>query len=468
MSLAVEWLAERVRSVRAALKADRQRQASLPKSDAPDFLPAALEVVETPVSPTYRLTAWLLMALLAVALIWSVFGRVDVVASAPGRIMPSGNSKLIQSAAYGVVSAIHVTDGAHVRRGAVLVELDTTLAGAELEQARKGLLATELDIAGNRALIDALDGKGLHFVRPEGTPPEIAATREALVAAQVHEIDNAVAGYAAARGSAQAEAQAAAATRAKFDATAPILEREVAAMNRLDRLGYAPGMRLLDLQRQHLSELGDREVAAAQERHGASEARKYAEAMAQTREQARRQALTDLAKAQADLVQKREDVTKATRRAGLQRLVAPVDGTVQQLALHTIGGVVEPARPLMVIVPDRNDIMVEARVLNRDAGFVHSGQSVSVKVDAFPFIRFGAIPGRVLSVTRDAVPDQKQGAGYVARIQLDRNAIMVDGQPVPLSAGMDVVADIRTGDRRIISWLISPVMTTIKRAAREH
>ena len=468
MSGLFDTIAHHVRVIRAALDTDRARHAARPQSEATQFLPAALEVVESPVSPTGRRTAWALLGLFAATLLWTVFGRVDVVASASGQILPTGNSKLVQSAAYGVVSAIHVRDGDHVARGAVLVDLDTTLAGAELEQAQKALLSDELDIAGNRALVDALDGKGLHFRAPDGTPPEVAATRAQLVAAQLAEVDSAVAGYAAARGSAEADARAAAATRSKLDATLPIIDREVSAMNRLDELGYAPGMRLLELQRQRLGDEGDRNVAEAQEERGASEARKYGDAMAQTRDQSRRQALADLAKADADAIQKREDVTKATRRAGLQHLTAPVDGTVQQMALHTIGGVVEPAKPVMVIVPDRNDIAVEVRVLNRDAGFVRVGQKAAVKIEAFPFTRYGTVPGHVISVNRDAVPDPKLGLTYIARIQLDRDSITVDGHAVPLSAGFAVTADIRTGNRRIISWLLSPVMTTVDQAARER
>jgi hemolysin D len=403
-----------------------------------------------------------------VTLAWLVLGRVDVVASAPGRILPSGNTKLVQSAGSGVVAAIHVRDGDRVRKGEVLVDLDTTMASAELEQARKALLTDQLEVERNRAFVAALDGKGLHFAAPEGTPPEVAAAQRQLVAAQIAEVNATVGGYAAARASALADAQAAVATRAKLDATLPILDHEVAAMNRLDANGYAPGLRLLELQRQRRSEQGDRDVAVAQAAHGTADARKFAMVMDQTREQARRQALADLAKAQADGILKTEEVTKAQRRAGLEHLLAPTDGTVQQLQLHTVGGVVEPARTLMVIVPAHDGMEVEARVLNKDIGFLREGQTAAVKVDAFPFTRFGTVPGTLVSLSRDAVPDEKLGPAYIARIRLDRGFIIADGKPVLLSPGLAVTADIRTGFRRIISWLFSPIMTTVSQAGRER
>jgi hemolysin D len=366
-----------------------------------------------------------------------------------------------------VVNAIHVRDGDHVTKGQVLIELDTTLATAELDQATKALLADELEVARNRALVDALDGKGIHFVAPAGTPDNVAAAERQLIAAQLSEVNSTVSGYGAARSSSLADAQAAAATRSKLDATLPILDHEVEAMNRLDAKGYAPGMRLLELQRQRRSDQGDRDVAAAQEIRGASEARKFAQQMAETRDTARRQAMVELAKAATDAIVKREDVTKATRRAGLVKLTAPEDGTVQQLQIHTVGGVVEPAKTLMVIVPSHDGIEVEARVLNKDVGFVREGQQAAVKIEAFPFTRYGSVPGTVTSLSRDAVTDPKLGPTYIARVRLARSDIVADGKAIPLSSGMGVTADIRTGSRRIISWLISPIMTTVQQAARE-
>jgi hemolysin D len=462
MTLAHHW-----RVVREALKADNERRRGHRPSAQSDFLPAALEVVERPVSPTGRITAWVLFIGLSATLLWLILGRVDVVASAAGRILPSGNTKIVQSAGSGVVAAIHVRDGDHVTKGQVLVELDTTLAGAELEQAKRELLADELEVARNRALVDALDGRGLHFIAPDGTPDGVAAAERELIAAQISEVNSTVAGYAEARNSSSADARAAAATRNKLDSTLPILDHEVQAMQELDANGYAPGLRLLELQRQRRSDQGDRDVAVAQEQRGASDARKFGQQMTETRDTARRQAMADLAKAAADAIVKQEEVTKAVRRASLEQLVAPADGTVQQLQLHTVGGVVEPAKTLMVIVPAHGAIEVEAQVLNKDIGFVREGQPSAVKLEAFPFTRYGTVPGTVVSINRDAVTDPKLGAVYVVRIRLARDTITADGKVVSLTSGLAVTADIRTGSRRIISWLLSPIMTTVKQAARE-
>lgn len=111
----------------------------------------------------------------------------------------------------------------------------------------------------------------------------------------------------------------------------------------------------------------------------------------------------------------------------------------------------------MVVVPAGNEIELEARVLNKDAGFVHKDQDAVVKVDAFPFTRIGTIPAKVTSISRDAVADPKLGPTYVVRIRLARYYLVVDDRRVHLASGLSVVAAVRTGSRRIISWLLSPV-----------
>jgi hemolysin D len=454
--------------LKASWKADIERRKGFIPSAETDFLPAALEVIERPVSPTARVVSWLLLAGLLITLLWSIFGRVDVVASATGTLMPTGNVKLIQSPGSGVVRAIYVHNGDFVKKGQPLIDLDPTLSGADLAQAQKALAAAELDIARNRAIADALGGRGLHFEPPQGTPADVAQTQRRLIAAQIAETNATVAGLAASRDTALADATSARAQVAKLSDTVPILDRQLENMNRLDAKGYAPGLRLLELQRQRRQEAGELDMARAQISRGLSEARKASQQMGETLEQSRRVVLADLAKAEAEAILRREEVTKAHQRRQFQRLVAPEDGTIQQLEVHTIGGVVEPARNLMVLVPSRDGLQAEVRILNKDIGFVRVGQPAAVKLEAFPFTRYGTVSGRLRSISRDAVADRKLGSVYVAVVTLDRASIDVDGKHVPLSAGLSVTADVRTGTRRIISYLLSPMQTSIAQAGHEQ
>ena len=454
--------------LKQAMRDDREHRKRFVRSADTEFLPAALEVIEQPVSPTARAVTWAALVFLAITIVWTVFGRVDVVASAPGTLIPAGSVKLVQSPDAGVVRAIHVRNGDQVRRGQALLDLDPTLTGADLAQAEKALAAAELEIARNRAIADALSGGPRGFTAPVGTPPEVAETQRRLVAAQLAEVEATTASLNNARISAQSDANAARAQVSKLSDTVPLLDRQIASMNRLDAKGYAPGARLIELQRQRRLEAGERDVALTQITRGEAEARKLDSQVRETREQARHTALAELAKAEADAILRREEVTKARQRSRFQRLVASVDGTIQQLEVHTIGGVVEPAKPLMVLVPSSAGIEVETRILNKDVGFVRIGQQASVKLEAFPFTRYGAVPGRVRSISRDAMQDKDLGLVYVATIVLDRSHVDADGRRYVLSAGLAATVDIRTGSRSIISYLLSPLQSTISQAGRER
>jgi hemolysin D len=454
--------------LKESLKADRERSKGMIPSSETDFLPAALEVIERPVSPTARVATWVLLVGLLATTAWTIFGRVDVVASAPGTLIPTGRVKLVQSPGAGVVRAIYVRNGDVVKKGQALLDLDPTLAGADLAQAEKALAAAELDMARNRAIADALSGRGLNFTAPVGTPPDIADTQRRLIAAQLAEIEATSESLAAARSSSLSDASAARAQVSKLADTVPILDHQIDNMNRLDAKGYAPGLRLLELQRQRRQEAGERDVAVTQISRGLSEARKIEQQIRQTREQARGTALTDLAKAEADAILRREEVIKARQKSQFQRLVAPADGTIQQLEVNTIGGVIEATKPLMTLVPNQGGVEVEARVLNKDVGFIRVGQRAAVKLEAFPFTRYGSVPGRVRSISRDAVQDKELGLVYTATIILDRSYVDADGRRMILSPGLAATVDVRTGSRRIISYLLSPLQSSIEQAGRER
>lgn len=454
--------------LKEALRADRERRKALIPTEEADFLPAALEVAERPVSPTARVTTWVLLIGLVLTVIWTVFGRVDVVASAPGTLIPTGNIKLVQSPGTGVVRAIYVRNGDYVRKGQALLDLDPTIVGADLAAAEKALATAELDMARSRAIADALAGRGLRFAAPAGTAPEIADTQRRLITAQLAEIEATSASLAASRATALSDAGAARASAARLADTVPILDRQIDRMNRLDAKGYAPGQRLLELERQRRQEVGERDVALTQISRGQSEARKADQQIRETRETALRTALADLAKAEGEAILRREEVTKARQMNRFQRLVAPVDGTVQQMEVHTVGGVVEAAKPLMTVIPARGALEVQAKVLNKDIGFIREGQEAAVKLEAFPFTRYGAVPGRVAKISRDAVQDKDLGLVYIVTIMLDRSFVDADGRRYALAPGLAATVDVKTGTRRIVSYLISPLQTSISQAGRER
>lgn len=212
--------------------------------------------------------------------------------------------------------------------------------------------------------------------------------------------------------------------------------------------------------------------------------------LAQTRSGFERQVLSDLSDAQKKADEFKQDFVKAQQKTDEQLLRSPIDGTVQQLALHTVGGVVTPAQQLMVIVPKDSEIEVEAMIPNRDIGFVDAGQDAEIKIDTFNFTRYGLLHGKVVSVSRDAIvkdkpPDRtgaaKQGGAlsessepagqellYTARVSLDGTRMQVDDKAVNLAPGMAVTVEIKTGSRRIIEYVLSPLLRYKQESLRER
>ncbi len=183
----------------------------------------------------------------------------------------------------------------------------------------------------------------------------------------------------------------------------------------------------------------------------------------------RRATLDRLREAEQKMDALAQEQIKADSRSGLMRLTAPVAGTVQQLAVHTVGGVVTPAQPLLVIVPGDNPLEVEAFfVENKDIGFVRAGQTAEVKVETFNFTKYGTLRGTVTQVSGDAIQDEKRGLVYAARVKLDRTTLNVDGKTVSLSPGMAVTAEIKTGKRRVIEYFLSPLMQVGDESLRER
>ncbi len=462
-TIAHHWTA-----IRTALAEEKSRAKGLIRTEEVSFLPAALEIIERPVSPTARATTWAMLILLAITLLWLTYGRIDVVASAQGRLIPIDSVKLIQPAEAGVVRAILVHDGQHVRKGQALVDLDPTVSTAEAVQAERALETAELDAARSRAILSALNGRGLSFAAPSGTSPDVAANQAALARAQLDNILATAATHSADREAAVAARGEATVQAIKLAETLPLLDEQIEANEKLLAKGYVSKLKVIEMRRQRLSAARDRDIALETSSKATAQMAAAGSGVAQSRAEARAKVLTELTKAEADARLRREELIKARQRSSLQRLVSPVDGTITQLAIHTVGGVVEAAKPIMVVVPSTGSIVAEVKVLNKDMGFVRVGQPAAIKLEAFPFTRYGTVPGRIESVSSDAIEDEKLGLVYTVRVRLGRETLLRDASMVPLSAGMAVTADIQTGRRSILSYLISPIDETRREAGRER
>lgn len=440
-----------------------------PGSVEREFMPAALEILETPASPAGRLIMMTIVAGLIAAVAWSYLSKVDVVVTAPGRVVPIGGTKLVQAQEIGTVRAIHVADGQHVEAGEVLVELDATDSEVDIDQLLLQRNDAALEAARLDAFIKAVNGKPFEFQpEPEDLDPALVAMNRNRLASDLASFQARLGAYRAERDLQMASIEKVRAEVDKLTEMKPLVVSREANIRYLMEQGHAPQSVWQQVKAQLVDVTHDLIIKSHQiteAENSLQSVEKQIEGLSASTLQTAYQKLLESKElfARADLA-----LRKATKREDLQTLRASVAGTVQNLTIHTIGGVVRPADALMVIVPDNARLEVRAQVLNRDKGVVVEGKDAEIKFEAFDFTRYGTIKGKVLSVSNDAFKSEDLGLVYEARISLDRNTIEVERETVAITPGMMVLAEIKTGNRRIIDFLLSPLMRYRDEAIRER
>jgi hemolysin D len=449
-----------------------------------EFLPAALEIVETPPSPIGRLGAYCLVAVFTLALVWAWFGRVDIVAVSKGKIIPTGHTKIVQPFEIGVVRAIMVHDGQKVKVGDVLIELDPTMNQADLGHQQSDLMAAKIDIARLTAALESESDPDARFVPPAGASPEQARMGEQFLIGQVSQYRSKLAALAGEETQKRAELESQKVSIGKIQSLLPLMEERTQMRKTLYDHQTGSKLAYLENLQELLSSQKDLEVQTSRLREAEAAVAASKAKLEETRAEFHRQILNDLGEATRKANGLAQDVAKSEQRTKYQALTAPIDGTVQQLAIHSVGGVVTPAQTLLTIVPADSTIEIEAMVDNQDIGFVHPGQDAEIKVDTFNFTRYGLLHGNVVTLSQDAIPrdaagksdPSKQSAmdgsapepAYAARVSLDQTQMQVDDKLLNLSPGMAVTVEIKTGTRRIIDYLLSPILRHSQESLRER
>jgi len=433
------------------------------------FLPAALALRDTPVHPAPRITLWLIIAFALIAVLWAVFGRVDVVATAVGKIIPNDRTKVIQPMETAVVKAIHVRDGQEVTLGQVLIELDATTATADSDRLRNEALTARLEALRAEALLGALASGTPPRLKPlNGADGDRLGAEQSQATGQYQEYQARQLQLQAEIARRRAELQATQDQVVKLEQTVPIARQrardyqKLVKENFISQHGYLEREQVRIEQEQDLSSSRSKadEIRAAL----AEAQQQQATLTAETRRQLLDQ--NNLASQKAASLE--QELVKADQRGRLMRMTAPVAGTVQQLAVTTVGGVVTPAQPLMVIVPKDNVLEVEAMLPNKDIGFVNRGQDAEVKVETFPFTKYGTLQGTISQVSSDAIQDEKAGLIFAARVRLARDTLRVENKTVRLTPGMAVTVEVKTGKRRVIEYFMSPLIQVTSEGLRER
>lgn len=426
-----------------------------------EFLPAAEEIVETPATPLGALVVWLITLLLIVALAWSYFGRIDIVAVANGKISTEGSTKIIQPAISGVVTNINVHEGQRVKKGETLLALDKTTAEKDVATANQSLSAARVERDILRRL--AVGGNTDEIINNADLPDEtkamlrqFASSQTALSAARQQAANGMISNY-------QRQLQFNQQAKNQLETNAQNLknrkveiEKQLPNANPVDKLRLQNELTSID---QRITSANSAVLGQNQQLLQSQSALTQAQNQSQTQTAETNSAFSNqIITAEKRIIELENNLVKARQVLAQTNITAPVDGTVLSLTVKTIGGVVNAGQQLAQIVPEKVPLYVDAALDNQDVGFVKPGQRVVVKVATYPFQRYGYLEGTVENISPDAIQDDKKGLIYKAKIKLNDDKSSKQNQ-LKLLPGMSVSAEITTGQRRIIEFFLDPLMT---------
>ncbi|MCW7547492.1 HlyD family type I secretion periplasmic adaptor subunit [Photorhabdus sp. APURE] len=430
-----------------------------------DFLPTHLALSQRPPSPFARYTAITLSVGVIIALLWAYLGKLDVQATATGRLLVSGRSQIIQAYEQSRVTAIHVQNGQRVTKDAPLLTLDTLGVNQDIARLFKQIEYQAHEKIRYQALTEAQ------------APEEQALFQTLPVSQQTQVIEN----YSREKREYDASVTN---LKAEMNVNLSSQQSRKSDINALTKLRQNISQRLKARQTLSQKQVISKVEYLEQEKEFLETERLIAQQNAELnvlqsqyisleerlnslKTQKEREWFDKRKQAEVQLVVLEQELAKAQVREQLEVIRSPVTGTVQQLSVHTLGAVLQPAQNLMVIVPDDNVQLAEVQILNKDAGFIHPGQQVTVKVDAFPYTRYGTIDGELLSISRDSTTDERLGLVFPAQVSLKSNNIVIDNTRVDITPGMSIVAEIKTDQRRVIDYLLSPIREYQSEALRE-
>lgn len=465
------------------------------KEEDKEFLAPVLSLVETPASPLRSAMVIVICAAVSSMIVWACLSSLDIFALAPGKVQPSGLSKIVQPLEPGRVSAIHVANGSQVTSGDVLAELDPTETKADRDASARNLQSAEAEIIRRQGAIawaDKRDATPPALLFPKSIGADIAEGEIRVLQADISQLIASIETANAQIRQKRAEYDKLENSLAARRQLLAVLKERVDMRDHLDGLGQGYRARVIDALQEYERERINlaNEVGLIAENKAAIDM--LEQKIRETVSTFVAEQNTQLLEAERKRSSLQEDVVKATSRAQRAVLRAPISGTVQELALTTVGQVVTTGQILLKIVPLEGPIEVEAQVENGDIGFVEEGQPAVVKVEAFPFTRYGTLSGRITKVSREAVGDsnmmaptaaiaaahgstqsgapgsQSQRLVFPVTIQLSQRAMNIEGKEIALQPGMTVTAEIKTGERRAIDYVLSPLREIVASSAHER
>jgi len=439
------------------------------------FAPQILHIQQAHPSPMPRVVLGLIFILIAVMLVWATFGRLDVVAVAEGKLIPATYLKIVQPSEGGIVKDIHVIEGESVKAGQVLVEMDSHTAEADSTTIRDALQYHNLTL---RRIEAELSGSS--FRRSPADDSQLFDKVNAAYLANARAYQDDISAELGSKRKAQSDLAASQEIQRKLEQTLPSYKSQEASYEELGKEGFAGQLMVDEKKRFRIETEQDLEA----QKHNAQAIRatiaQADQRLAQIRSDYRQKLEAEKVATYTEEQKLKQDWAKQSHKNGLLQLKAPQAGIIKDLATHTPGTVVSPGTVLMTLVPVHETLNAEVWIKNEDAGFVHAGQSVKLKLTAYPFQKYGMIDGVVQQVGADATEQSQQRnnaseetktllpASYKTLIKLSMQELKVDDKVLELNPGMQVSAEIKLADQTVMEYLLSPVRKAFHEAARER
>ncbi|WP_338845115.1 HlyD family type I secretion periplasmic adaptor subunit [Massilia sp. W12] len=427
----------------------------------------------------FRIVLWTLAVLVLLLCIWAAFGKLDIIASAEGKLAAQTLVKVVQPAEAGVLREILVKEGQAVKAGQVLARLDPTVARAERDSVGNVLNEQRLQL---RRLQAQLADQS--FTLQPGDDKKLYLQVQSQDLAQRRAFSDALAQEQALLQKAESDLAAARQVQQKLEQSLPSYRKAAESYDKLEKEGFMGSLAAAEKQREAQEKAKDLEAqranVAALQASIAAQQKKIAQLHSNSRADLER----ELADVRNKIAQLAPNLDKSAYKEGLLELRAPQDGVVKELATTTVGAVLQPGAVLMSLAPQGEALYADVALKNEDVGFVQPGQRAQIKLSAYPFQRYGMLLGKVEYISADASETPKPPASanpqdpasmaagiatYKARIKLDAQQLHApQGQVLQLTQGMQVVAEINQGQRTVWQYLLSPVQKTVAEAARER
>lgn len=424
----------------------------LSSDDSHEFHPLLSEIEEQPVNPLGRLLFWIVVGLFVMTILWAIIGKVDVIISARGIIIPKGDMKIIQSLETGVVKQILVTEGSFVTKNQVLMEIDPATTEPELESLKSSLSQIQLEMKRLKSL-----SEGAPFqVNPNSYNQKILETQTAsfiaLDKSQTRLIDAKKSMQKQILAKIESLTEQGNSLKKSLVTNKEKLARLEKVMDIIARSTYDETKDLVQKEESEILQI-DSQIKELKHQYTQID-----EEIGQIKAKFTADILSQLIEKQLQATQLEARIQESAFKHGKQKILSPVAGYVVQMESHTIGAVVIPAQKLLTIVPMTSDIMIKATVLNKDIGFVKDKMAVTLKIDTFNFQKYGTLKGKIFSISKNSIQDEKLGPIYEVFIIPLEKELIIDGKKEFMTPGMTLTAEIKTGKRRIIEFFLYPLI----------